>query len=236
MRGSKSKILFIFTIIVGIITSLLVFNYLKGVKETAVEEVLTNIVVASQKVPQGTLLTAEMIKTIQVPVKYAPPGASTQPEAVVNQFANADLLSENVILTSQLASINTSSELPYKIPEGNRAITIAINPLSGVGGHIKPGHYVDILSGQASDKPEETKVYTLLQKVLVLAVGVDLQKKEGVQAAENVTLAVYPNEAQMIALTENLGNKIKLVLRPAADDKKVQLRSVNRPKLQALYP
>jgi Flp pilus assembly protein CpaB len=47
----------------------------------------------------------------------------------------------------------------------------------------------------------------------VLAVGTDLEKREEVQAYDEVTLAVKPEEAQLVALSESVG-RIKLTLRP----------------------
>ncbi|HEX3032391.1 MAG TPA: Flp pilus assembly protein CpaB [Bacillota bacterium] len=234
MFSSKSKLWFVLTIIVGIITSLLVTNYLQGVQAAAVEQVMTSVVVAAQKIPQGTKLTAEMVKSVQVPAKYVTPQAVTKTEDAVDQFTTVDLWPEQTIITGQLASENTAKELPYKIPQGNRAFTMAVNPLTGVASQIKPGHYVDVLLSYClSGKPEETKALTLLQKVLVLGIGTDLQKKEEPQVGENVTIAVYPHDAQLLLYAEGIG-KLKMVLRPAADDSKAKLKTVDIKYLESI--
>lgn len=229
MRNSKTKLLFIFTLLLGIFTSFLIYRFLNGVNQAVAVQNMTNVVVASQRIVPGTLLTPELVKTIQVPAQYAPAQSVNAPEQVINQFANVDLWPEEAILASQVVNQNTSSELPYKIPKGSRAITIAVSGTSGIAGHIKPGHYVDILTFQ------ESRVYTLMQKVLVLAVGADLQKKDGAQAADTVTLAVYPEETQIITLAENIG-RFKLVLRPPDEAAKPAIRSVNPQILKAKYP
>ena len=71
--------------------------------------------------------------------------------------------------------------------------------------------------------------------ILVLAVGPDLQKKEGIQESENITLAVTPSAAQLVMLSENIG-RMKLVLRPSGEDNKPALPSVNLRNVRTQYP
>ncbi len=54
MRVSKSKFLIIGTVVLGSITAGLVFMYLTQVQTAAVDQVMTNVVTATRKIPQGT--------------------------------------------------------------------------------------------------------------------------------------------------------------------------------------
>jgi pilus assembly protein CpaB len=233
MSITKSKTWLALTIILGLITTFLLVNYLKGIKANSTGELFTTVVVANQRIPEGTRLTSEMLKTIELPKKNA---ANTIPalDKAINQVTTVTLVPEEVILKDQLASSNTT-DLPYKLPEGTRAVTIAVNATSGVAGLIKPGHLVDVLLTYKKPAEDENRTVTLLQKILVLAVGSDLQKKDGEQAAETITLAVNSDGAELVALGENIG-KLKLVLRPAADDKTNSPKPVDRKTLQSLYP
>lgn len=232
---SKSRLWVTLTILTGIITGFLAWQYLTGVKATAVNEVMSTVVMTTYKVPNGTRLTSAMVKTVRVPAGSVPAQASTQPEQVIGQMTIAELREGEIITAQQLASSQTGNEVPYKIPAGYRAITIAVNPLSGVAGHIKPGHYVDILMRYITTaNPPEIKVITLVQNSLVLAAGPDLQKKEGVQAVENITMAVTPQDAQNVMLSEKIG-EMKLVLRPATDSKKAPLKSADLKVLQQTF-
>ncbi len=236
MRSSKSKFLIIGTVALGLVTAGLVYMYLAQVQTAAVDQVMTNVVTATRKIPQGTKISPDMVKTVQMPVKYTHPSTVTDTKTAIGNFATVDLFQDETILTTHIASDKTANELPYKIPEGTRAITIAINQLSGVAGHIKPGHYVDILmSYKDGEAIEENKVVTLLQNILVLAVGPDLQKKEGIQESENITLAVTPSAAQLIMLSENIG-RMKLVLRPSGEESKPVLPSVNLRHVRSQHP
>lgn len=236
MRSSKSKMLIAGTIVLGLLTALLVYGYLMQVRAAAVVEDLTTVVTASRKIPQGTKLSSDMLRAVEMPAGYAHPFAVKDPKSIVGQFAIVDIWPEETILTAQLASEKTANELPYKIPEETRAITIAVNQVSGVAGHIKPGHYVDVLLFyKEGDQPENTKAITLLNNILVLAVGHDMQKKDGVQDSDNLTLAVTPRDAQLVTLAENIG-RIKLVLRPSGEDARASLPPATLRSLRTLYP
>ncbi len=203
------------TLLISVIMGVLVYQYLLEVKKASQPEPLTEVVVARVRIPVGSRITQDMIKTSQLPAKYVHPMAVKDRKDVLNQFAGVDILPDQVILSGHFITGDNIKELPYNIPDGFRAITIAVNPVSGVGGHIKPGHYVDVLVAYKEDlNSGNVSVVTLLQNVLVLAVGTDLEKKEEVQAYDEVTLAVKPDEAQLVALSESVG-RIKLTLRPA---------------------
>ncbi len=226
---SKPKLWLVLTVIAGLLTTGLVYVYLQRVQMAAVveEEHKVAQVVAAVKIPEGTKLTLDMLKTVEVPDKYSHSLAVTNPNDALGQFATVDLWPDEILLTAHLSSVNATKELPYKIPEGTRAITIGVNLVSGVAGHIKPGYYVDLLiSYKLGDRVEDLKTVTLLQKILVLAVGPDLVKQEGVQESENITLAVTPKDAQLVALAEATG-RIKLTLRPAGESGSVGLPTVD---------
>ncbi|HHY11423.1 MAG TPA: Flp pilus assembly protein CpaB [Firmicutes bacterium] len=215
MRKSGLRFWAIVTVLVAVITGVLIYRYLLELQEASQTEPLIDVVAARVKIPQGTQITQEMVKTSQMPEKYVHPLAVKNRQDVLNRYAGVDILPEQMILAGHLITQDNVKELPYKIPDGLRAITIGVSPVSGVGGHIKPGHYVDVLVIYKQDsKSENPTVVTLLQNILVLAVGADLEKKEQVQPYDEVTLAVKPEDAQLIALGEGVG-RIKLTLRPA---------------------
>ncbi|MHB9095501.1 MAG: Flp pilus assembly protein CpaB [Eubacteriales bacterium] len=236
LLSTKSKLWLVLTIVLGIVTSLLVGNYLKVTKTTTENRAMTTVVAAAYGVKQGTRITRDMVKTFQIPQRDVPSQAVTSTVQVIGQLATVELVTDEVITLSQLASEKTSTELSYRIPEGFRAATIAINTLTGVANHVKPGNYVDILmSYRATENIQDNKVLTLTQNSLVLAVGAAVQVKEGDPPTENLTLALTPQEAQLVMLSENIG-KMKLVLRPVTDNKKTQLKTIDLKALQAMYP
>ncbi|MEX0974513.1 MAG: Flp pilus assembly protein CpaB [Bacillota bacterium] len=233
---AKSRLWFVITLLFAILTGLLVFRYLTGAQTAAVDEVMATQVVARVKIPTGTRISADMLETVEVPVKYAHPSAATDLEFVVNRFALIDLLPGEPVPTNRIASEKTVNELPYKIPPGFRAMTVPVNALSGVAGLLKPGHYVDVLVTYSGPDPVlDAKAVTLVQNALVLAVGSELQKIEGVQVSENVTLALRPSDAQLVAFGESIG-RIKLAARPVGEDDAPVPRYMDVARMLGLYP
>lgn len=113
------------------------------------------------------------------------------------------------------------------MPPGKRAMTIQIDMLSAVGGLITPGDFVDVIATlrvpEESD-PEKTKtkevITVLFQDLQVLAVGALFKSVGGAELYEsrqrsmsmNVTLAVSPEEAGLLAFAQSKG-KFQLSLR-----------------------
>ena len=110
---------------------------------------------------------------------------------------------------------------PFSVmtPPGKRAITISINSLNAVGGLIKSGDRVDIISKleipDQGDDPSAKKAEvttTLFQDVQVLAVGTQFITPVTAMTYEQqqrsnilkVTLALDPQEAALLSFSEQL--------------------------------
>lgn len=119
----------------------------------------------------------------------------------------------------------------YAHPSGVRDASMVVGQYAVVD--ILPGDV--IVSYKTSDMPLDYKVMTIVQDVLVLAVGSDMQKKDGVQQADNVTLAVSPSEAELVALGESIG-RLKLVARPSAGEPPVTLQYYDVSRMLKLFP
>lgn len=239
MNISKSKLWLIITIIIGLVTTALVMSYINGITKSADSQPTEKVVIMVKKIKQGTMLTKEMLKTVEMPTKYIQPQWAKDLDTVLNKYALVDLEQNDVIILSQLTTQKDANQLTYKVPKGTRAVTTAVTPPSGVAGHLKPGDYVDVLVvyklKDTNSEAEEHEVVTAIQSVEVLAVGPDLQRKEGVQAVENVTMALVPRDAQLLALGESIG-KIKLTLRSAGETKTERMNSVNLSQFLVMYP
>ena len=73
-------------------------------------------------------------------------------------------------MEKKLGPKGTPPGLVANIPKGMRAFAIDVTEQSGVSGFILPGHRVDVIRHDASDK-NELRAETILQNVLVLAAG-----------------------------------------------------------------
>jgi len=231
----KSKIWLALTLLLAILTGFLVYRYLESVRNPNPEP-MARQVVARARIDAGTRITADMLQTVEIPEKYAHPSAAPAPELVTGRFALSDIYPGEAVLLDKVATENTVTELPYKVPDGYRALTVPVNALAGVAGLLKPGYRVDVIVTYTEDDPvRDAKAVTLVQDVLVLAVGQDLTGAEGTQSLENVTLALTPSDAQMVALGEFIG-ELKLSARPAEDSSKPYISHLTPSRLLQLFP
>lgn len=137
-----------------------------------------------------------------------------------------------------------------RTPPGKRAITMEIDTLSAVGGLVNPGDFVDIIAKLDSpDQPEpkETKprgrgapeenkkkiISVLFQNIQVLAVGTNYDPVGVVPPYEtqknlktlNVTFAVSPEEAGLLAFAQANGD-LQLAIRSPAETQDRVLQQV----------
>ncbi|WP_372624092.1 Flp pilus assembly protein CpaB [Falsiroseomonas sp.] len=108
----------------------------------------------------------------------------------------------------------------------HRAISIGVDAVTGAGGLVVPGDLVDLVlvqSFDAAEAPASRRVTaeTILTRLRVIAV--DQQVQQGTQSgvgalrvARTVTLEVTPEEAERVAVAEQLG-RLAVTVRPAVD-------------------
>lgn len=135
-------------------------------------------------------------------------------------FANEPIREEKLIKG------NGSGFLSAILPSGKRAIAISIDSrgASSAGGFILPNDHVDVIvtrrDGEASLKAG-TDIFTsntLLLNVRVLAIGQNIQEKNGerVVVGETATLELDPAQTEVITLNQRSGT-LALALRSMVD-------------------
>jgi len=180
------------------------------------------VVVAATPLPLGTRLDSSNIRTIAWPGDSPVPGMLTSIESAQSRAVIAPMAANEMILESKLAPKEAGAGLPAAIPEGMRAISVAVNEVIGVAGFVTPGTSVDVLvTGQIPGATQSGAQYvtrTILENVRVLAAGQKIeQDKDGKPAAVPVvTLLVTPKDAGTLAMASTEG-KIQLALRNTID-------------------
>lgn len=180
------------------------------------------VMTAVSNIEANTVIKNAQIKEISVPQNSVVSGAIVDKEKVVGRVAKEPIYKGEQILQMNLLKGEKEEGLSAVIPEGFRAVTIKTDMVTGVGGHIKDGDYVDVLVFVNPPYSPE-KVKTVFQNVKVL----DADHKEK-QSAENrfITLCMNPNDAEKLFLVEEI-SKIKLSLRNRMDKKTKSLTGSN---------
>jgi len=225
--------------IVAFITSLLIYNYLQ--KSTRIVEVkLETLPVASAvaDIGWGTRITKEMIKPVDFLKTTAPPGCFSDCDSLVGRVAIFPIKANEPILESRLAPTSiTAGGVAAVVSQKKRAVAVKVDKVIGVSGFIHHGNRVDVLVTIPNGKSSEPITKTVLENILVLTVGPELEKKgkdEKPSDVDVITLEVTPEEGEKLALAANEG-KLQLALRNFSDTENVLTKGVTIPGLLASY-
>lgn len=181
-------------------------------QDAPVEEPMVDVLVAAQRIEQGTQLQDYMFKP-------KPWDAESLPEQVVlaadiesirGKFADKLIQAHLPIVQDDV----TEQAVPeITIPPGYRAVTIDIDTRSAVEGFAKANSRVDVLFAY-NDKKGRKKVSTIVHFVKILSVGgvTGAQgAKAGIGTASTATLLVTERDAKRIELARTEG-KLSLTL------------------------
>lgn len=215
----KNKLILILALIVGLAAAGGIYFFLDNMQNTYREEGdFVKVVISKQRIPAKTMITAQMIETKEIPSKYINTDAAVDSKEVLGKTVKSEILPGEQFLRGKLAGAKGSTEgLSYMIEPGKRAVTIAVNEISGVAGQILPGDRVDIM-GTFDNQGVLTTL--ILQNISVLSVDQTTDTSgqgEKKTPARTLTLSVNPDQMQPLVLcSEN--TTIRLALRSATDN------------------
>jgi pilus assembly protein CpaB len=144
----------------------------------ALYESKSKVVLATRDIPQGEPVTADAIEEKQELVSKIPMGAITNSTAIVGRIAKFPIASGQIVSDHDLVGAALASGLESVLKPGFEAVTLAVDPDTGIAGFIRPGSHVDIYATAGSES--KTKAGAILSDCNVVAVDKDY----GEQAAE----------------------------------------------------
>jgi len=187
------------------------------------------LVVATTRVPYGTMLQKEHVRTINWASDHRPNGSFADIEDVLGRATIEDLVPDEPVLAERLAPTDQAGGLATIIPKGKRAISVRVNEVIGVAGFVLPKTRVDVLvSVNLGGDKSKSASRMILQNAEVLAAGQTIERDaEGEPQTVNViTLLVSPEQAERLTLASNEGD-IQLALRNGLDLDDVETGGAN---------
>jgi len=226
----------------GVLAAALTIIYLKGpgTRQRSPEETQqVQVVVPQVPIPTHSLITGDMLTTAKVDASQAPSRAVKSPDEIVGYVAVMALDPKVPISTTQIARPGTLFGFAGEVPQGMRAVTVAVDPVIGVAGLLKAGNRVDIVA--TFEVEDDLLARTILQDIQLLALDSQTtattartEKQAAASQAErdaspdsqpdrtraveytNATLAVTPEDAQRLILADKQG-QLRLILRPIGE-------------------
>jgi pilus assembly protein CpaB len=214
----------ILAVAIAAVAAYSLYNYLKMQEKKVSEAVASEkIVVTTAEIPVGDTINGNQLKTVDWPKANVPQGAFPSIDQVAGRIVLQTLEAGDPVTESRLVpKEGPSNVLTYKIPEGHRAMTVAVDQVAGVAGFINPGNLVDVVLTTTPPGAKLTLSKIVLQKVPILAIGQIIDQKEGKPTVvPTVTMDVTPDDAEKLAIASSQG-RLQLVLRRVGDKEEVK--------------
>ncbi|MBN9587533.1 MAG: Flp pilus assembly protein CpaB [Alphaproteobacteria bacterium 64-11] len=225
-------------VILAVVAVVLLNYYIRNIGQ-APRVPMTNVVVAGQDLPFGTKLSARFLRTVAWPQASVPAGAFSD---IADIFKGAQSPSDRIVLTalvqgepvlhSKISGFGARPIMSARVDKDMRAVSIHIDPVSGVSGFILPGDHVDILLTRNLGGGQQNYVTdVILQDVTVLGINqLADQSADKPVVGQTATVEVTPQQAQKLALAQQAGT-LSLSLRNMDTLDKVAALRVNESEL-----
>jgi pilus assembly protein CpaB len=185
------------------------------------------VLVARSDLPLGSITTEQSFRWQDWPKDAISPSFITsvmKPAAdkdYANFIARSPVLAGEPITDSKVIKSGSGGVLAAILPPGMRAVATKISEQSAAGKLILPNDHVDLILIQrkrSKNGGEEVNADTLFRNVRVLAIGQNLETKDGKKTADGnvAVIEMTPKQSEMLALANTMG-EISLALRSVAD-------------------
>jgi pilus assembly protein CpaB len=238
MKKGTSLAILIAGVVVALLAGSITFGWLQ--KRTTVQTRAAStqqVVVAAVDLAWGRVLDAAQVKTVTFLQASLPQGCFSQPSEVQGRTLLYPVRAGEPIFESQLAPRTAETGgIAAVIRPRERAMAVKVDKVIGVSGFIHPGNRVDVVATfdrLGNDPTPTTK--TVLENVLVLAAGVELEKTgkgEKPAPVDVITLEVSADEGEKLALAATEG-KLQLALRNQADAAEVPTSGITVTRLMS---
>lgn len=211
--------------------------------EAVVVEESVPVAVAVTDLKWGIELSREMIKMVPFFKESLPVGYFGDVDALVGRVLISPVGEKEPIMESKLAPDSvTVGGVAAVVKPGKRAVAVKGDKVIGLSGLIRPGDHVDVLVTLTHPKTKSEVTKLVLEDILVLATGAQIQKEESNGKGEQTSpfdvyaLEVTPEEGEKLALAAAKG-KLQFALRNATDKDSVRTTGATIPKaLSSLRP
>ncbi|HLG70958.1 MAG TPA: Flp pilus assembly protein CpaB [Chloroflexota bacterium] len=146
MKGIGGKGVLALSLVLGIATSYMVYQYVDQAGQAAKPVETVPVLTAAQDIPARTTITGDMLRLTRVPVDLKLPNAMVQSTDAVGKVSKLPISQGEEMLPNKLFGDREESGLAFVVPEGKRAVSVAVNEVVGSGGMIVPSDYVDVVA------------------------------------------------------------------------------------------
>jgi pilus assembly protein CpaB len=186
----------------------------------------TMVLVAKSDLPTGSFIKPEHLRWQPWPDDGASyvRQSNRRMEEFVGSVVRARIAAGEPVTDGRVVKPDDRGFMAAVLTPGMRAISVAVNPTSGISGFVLPGDRVDLVlthaiksnseGGGGGNSQDRHASETILSDLRVLAIGQKIQEAKNGETitAGTATLEVSPKQVEVIAVAIELG-KLSLSLR-----------------------
>jgi pilus assembly protein CpaB len=187
------------------------------------------VLVAKGDIAAGTFLNAEMLTWQQWPRDAVNDSYIQQDKAKLEDYVGtvvrSRLTSGEPITSARVVHPGDRGFMAAVLTPGMRAVTVNVTAATGMAGFVVPGDHVDLIltmvvhpDKDQKDDPDRHVSQTVLTDIRVLGIDQRISDdKKDVTVPKTATLEVTPKQAEVVAVSADLG-LLSLSLRSVAED------------------
>lgn len=171
--GRVNRRLLLLALLLAVLSAVFVYVGLSRSGEDGAGAGSISVVVATQEVPAGTRLTADMVELRSLPSSAVGEQPLRDVDDVVGKVALYPIAANEPLLLSNVVGVTdaaTNDVLRNIIEGGKRAMAIETKAVIGAGGLVLPGDRVDIYWVPGKAREEHEGAVLIAENVEVLAV------------------------------------------------------------------
>ena len=194
-----------------VVVFVLVAGYVSDVRKEVDPKV--SLLALAKPVAAHQAITDDMVKTVQMPERWAPPSAMRDPGGLVGRVAGTDLEPNTLLQEDMLVA-------PPQLAPGQRELAILVDAETGVAGKIGPDSVVDLIATYPGSQTKAPESRVVVPSARIIEVGRPrLKGGNGVQeqAADPgqvvpITFALSPEQALVVSYAESNASEVRLAL------------------------
>ena len=193
----------------------LVAQYVADVRQEVDPKI--RLLALAKPVKENQAISDDMLTTIEIPQRWAPPTAMRDAGDLVGLVAGTDLGERTLLQQGMLVA-------PPDLAPGEREVAILVDAETSVAGKIGPGKVVDIVATFPATQRKAAKANVVVPAARIIEVGqVRLKGGETLRDQQNsdpsqvvpVTFALTPREVLIVSFAEQNAAGVRLsLLRP----------------------
>lgn len=208
-RQRRGALFMLLAVVIGLGVFLSVTSYVSNIESKVGSS--TTVYRAARSIDPYTPLSLVNLEPVQVPERWSAPTTRLDLRDLEGRRVGFRLEAGTVVSSDMLLS-------PSSLNPDEREIAINVDPVTGIGGRIRPGDRVDIYAVFADVNGLPKQVRVLVRDVRVVSIGgqqtvQQASEEEGLSESDvvPVTLALEPDRALAVTYANAFAKEVRLV-------------------------